>query len=792
MLLLVALVSQAPIDLRTGLVITRSGLARPGVYRCESIDNSGKTASITLRGDNITFDFAGAEMRARNLTIAPDQRKGVALIIEGKNVTIKNLKAHAFKFGVIARNAPGLKILNCDFSYNWKQKLGSTLDREDSGDWMSFHQNEKDEWMRFGAGIYLRDCDNFEVKGTKITNGQCGLMITNCNNGLVWNNDFSFLSAIGLGMYRSSGNRVMHNNIDWCLRGYSHGKWNRGQDSAGILIYEQSNKNVFAYNSVTHSGDGFFLWAGQSTMETGQGGCNDNLLYGNDWSHAPTNGIEATFSRNRFANNLIMECWHGIWGGYSYDSQVVGNIFAYNAESIAWEHGQNNLVGFNKFHRETTGIKIWQNKSQDPNWGYPKNRDTKSRDWGITRNQFSEISGSAIDIRATQNVAVANNVFDAVTNLFTANGPVTAQLEPMSIGNRTNPQTELKLEEGQAAKYEGARGQPSVMQPSGNVIQGYKVSEYTSRFATNWNPLKTPRSAAIKVGGRSLGVFHPSTFAGAPAPIKGGNDPYIKGPRGRRYMLVDEWGPYDFKRPVMWPRSEAQNGEQTFELLGPLGLAKVVASRGLKIVAFSGNGETWRTDVPLKMPVPSWVKVRYEDGQGQDVFVKLAYTGGQVTSDGGVVTPAGKPTFFSWSKFHLPIDWTVRFWSYDAKTQDPREDYAKFDAARKGPPLATLQVSDLNFAWAGAPAPGVPADHFTTIAEGTFEVKPGRYKLRYTTDDGYRLFVNGLIVKEDWSWHAPKTEEVMVNFQGGKHTLKFDHFELDGFSTLKFEVIPVR
>ena len=35
-------------------------------------------------------------------------------------------------------------------------------------------------------------------------------------------------------------------------------------------------------------------------MDTGQGGCNDNLLYGNDFSHAPTNGIEATFSRNAF------------------------------------------------------------------------------------------------------------------------------------------------------------------------------------------------------------------------------------------------------------------------------------------------------------------------------------------------------------------------------------------------------------------------------------------------------------------------------------------------------------
>ena len=41
----------------------------------------------------------------------------------------------------------------------------------------------------------------------------------------------------------------MHNRFDWCVRGYSHGVYNRGQDSAAILIYEQSCRNTIAYNS---------------------------------------------------------------------------------------------------------------------------------------------------------------------------------------------------------------------------------------------------------------------------------------------------------------------------------------------------------------------------------------------------------------------------------------------------------------------------------------------------------------------------------------------------------------
>ena len=88
-------------------------------------------------------------------------------------------------------------------------------------------------------------------------------------------------------------------------------------------MYEQSSGNTVAYNSVTHGGDGLFLWAGQSTMDTGQGGANDNLFYGNDFSHAVANGIEATFSRNRFVSNRIDDCWHGVWGGYSYDTKFL-------------------------------------------------------------------------------------------------------------------------------------------------------------------------------------------------------------------------------------------------------------------------------------------------------------------------------------------------------------------------------------------------------------------------------------------------------------------------------------
>ena len=176
--------------------------------------------------------------------------------------------------------------------------------------------------------------------------------------------------------------------MDWCVRGYSDTFYNRGQDSAGILIYEQSSRNVVAFNSVTHGGDGLFLWAGQSTMDTGQGGANDNIVYDNDFSFAPANGIEATFSRNVFYGNRIEDCWHGLWGGYSFDSWIAANHFARNGEAIAIEHGQDNRITENIFDGDETAIHLWKNATQDPDWEYPKRRDTRSRDYVVSGNSF--------------------------------------------------------------------------------------------------------------------------------------------------------------------------------------------------------------------------------------------------------------------------------------------------------------------------------------------------------------------------------------------------------------------
>ncbi len=376
--------------LKQGAKITRSVKIKRATYKLDGKD-SLTTAVIVIEGNNITVDFNQAVLKGSNRKQSPDEFFGVAILIRnGRNITIKNLTAKGYKVALLAQNIDGLKVENCDFSYNYRQHLNSSQEKEDISDWMSYHQNEKDEWLRYGAAMYLRGCNNAIISNSKVTGGQNALMMVESNNGMIYNNDFSFNSGIGLGMYRCSFNKVVYNKINFNVRGYSHGVYNRGQDSAGILVYEQSNSNLFYKNSVTHGGDGFFLWAGQTTMDTGKGGCNDNILMDNDFSYAPTNGIEVTFSRNKIIHNRIFECDHGIWGGYSFDTEISGNQFRDNRIAIAIEHGLDNTIHHNLFYEDREAIRLWSRKEQSKDWGYAKYRDTRSAGYTVVGNSFNK------------------------------------------------------------------------------------------------------------------------------------------------------------------------------------------------------------------------------------------------------------------------------------------------------------------------------------------------------------------------------------------------------------------
>lgn len=695
--LFAAAAAPAPVSLKAGMVIDRSITVKPGTYRFRASDDL-KTPALIVRGNNITIDFNGAVLAGSSDDADPDTMAGVGILIDGgSKVTIKNAVVRGYKVALMARNAPDLHITFGDFSYNWKQRLYSGIEKESLVDWMSYHQNEKDEWLRYGAAIYLRNCDRAEIDNNIAVQGQNGLMVTASTGLKIWNNTFQYLSALGVGLYRVTHSTIMHNRIDWCVRGYSHGFYNRGQDSAGLLMYEQTSNNVVAYNSITHGGDGLFLWAGQSTMDTGKGGANDNVFYGNDFSHAPTNGIEATFSSNTFVANRVEECWHGVWGGYSFDSVWRDNRFARNTEAMAIEHGQNNTIEGNTFDRDETGIRLWQNATQDPSWGYAKARDTKSHDYRIDRNTFRG-NKTAIDVRNTAVVSVRGNTFDNVTTTVSLAGETPA----FSIGATTD--------------------------------QVVRTIVAPNRLPNGIDPM-------IKDGER----------------------------RGRETIIVDEWGPYDWKSPKVWP---VKDGDRlALNVLGPPGEWKVTAARGARVTPESGK----TGDSIVLTPAAGIV----------DYDVTFEYRGDAVVSPRGAKTPAGEPYVFHYAKVFVPIDWHVRFFEY-TDAADPVKQPAAFAKLLEGTPTKDVRRDRLDYMSGRTFEEGVARDKFAFIAEGTVELPPGAYTATVISDDGVRVWVDGELVLDEWESHESKIDKVTLS--GGTRRLKVEYYEAGGFAEMRFDI----
>lgn len=410
-------VAGTPLPLKSNMIIRSSVQIKKGTYLLNASD-SLQVPLIRIEGNNITVDFNKAVLHGSTDKQLPNEFYGLAILVKGNNITIKNAIVNGYKVAIMAQGCTNLKIEGSDFSYNYRQHLQSSWWGEDLSDWMSYHHNEHDEWLRYGAGIYLKDCSKAVITNNTITGGQCALMMMRCNDGTITNNNFSFNSGLGIGMYRSSRNSILHNQLDFNVRGYSHGIYNRGQDSAGILVFEQCNNNIFAYNSVTHGGDGFFLWAGQSTMDDGKGGCNDNYLIKNDFSYAPTNGVEVTFSKNIIRDNIINECDHGIWGGYSWETSINGNQINKNRIGIAIEHGQHINISNNSFgNNKVAAVKLWARKTQPADWGYAKAKDTRSYSYNFWQNKFSN-ENIALDATLTSDIVLYKNEYNTVKTAF--------------------------------------------------------------------------------------------------------------------------------------------------------------------------------------------------------------------------------------------------------------------------------------------------------------------------------------------------------------------------------------
>lgn len=369
------------------------------------IPDANTNGVLHIAASGITVRFApGSELRGSASTNAWDTLRGIGIRVDGQvGVTIENARVHGFKNGLVATRANGMMISGGDFSDNYRQRLKSKRGGEANEDWLYPHRNDEVKWRdQYGGAVCVESSEGVTIRKIKVRRGQNGIILDRVDDSRIYDNDCSFLSGWGLAMWRSSRNRIDNNAFDFCIRGHLEGAYNRGQDSAGILAFEQCNENWFVNNSATHGGDGFFGFAGHeaigetwfiaereklkalhktnnvdhlitvpATMVRNQSalGCNRNVFMGNDFSYASAHGLELTFSednrffRNRFVENGVT----GIWGGYTTRAVIAENEFVGNGElgyglergAVNMEHSSENLIAENRFVNNKCGVHLW-------------------------------------------------------------------------------------------------------------------------------------------------------------------------------------------------------------------------------------------------------------------------------------------------------------------------------------------------------------------------------------------------------------------------------------------------
>jgi hypothetical protein len=238
--------------------------------------------------------------------------------------------------------------------------------------------------------------------------------------------------------------------------------------------------------------------------------------------------------------------------------------------------------------------------------------------------------------------------------------------------------------------------------------------------------------------------------------------------RGRRNIVMTEWGPYDWTHPLLMLR-ESGPARHVYEVLGPEALADAsLAAPGPVTLTRDGSRLIVETDASgLVLP-----------------YTLTASTEASVLSVPGTL---------------MPTAWRVIVFASEA---DPREDAEAWRAAgEKNGVECELPALDLIYG-RGGPSDlglsdqigraGLPADNFGTIASTTIELPAGSWRVTTSSDDGIRVWLDEALVIDDWKWHPPKAHTYELELAEPKSVaIRVEHFELDGHAELLLDIEPV-
>lgn len=125
------------------------------------------------------------------------------------------------------------------------------------------------------------------------------------------------------------------------------------------------------------------------------------------------------------------------------------------------------------------------------------------------------------------------------------------------------------------------------------------------------------------------------------------------------------------------------------------------------------------------------------------------------------------------------------------ETQEPGSWYAEYWGNQDlwWDPVVAVREGEghlENYWFGGAPADGLPADHFSSRFQRTVLLDGGQWRFSLFADDGVRMWIDDQLIVDEWQDQVTEFAPV-VSLGSGDHVLRVEHYENLGYAKVGLE-----
>ncbi len=111
----------------------------------------------------------------------------------------------------------------------------------------------------------------------------------------------------------------------------------------------------------------------------------------------------------------------------------------------------------------------------------------------------------------------------------------------------------------------------------------------------------------------------------------------------------------------------------------------------------------------------------------------------------------------------------------------------------QGEPVLVRDDPEIKFDWGtGSPAPEVPVDNFSARWTISGNLPAGTYRFSIWMDDGARMWIDDVLIIDDWKEGSHRNVSADVNLAAGTHNARVEYFEATGAAFISLDIGSVQ